>query len=467
MIQGHGPSNPKGILIAGFAHGEDLTSNYALTGYKEHALKELCSKAGLKLADFYRTCYIKNDAKFNEDIEGEELAKLSEPYKKILIDEINDLKTNLLIPLDELAFNFVADLHGIRKFRGSILPCNQELGFNRPLKVLPILGPYPYLQKEFPLKWISEIDFQKIPKHWEDAKIPDQFTNCWVARNPGSLREFLNRSYNEDGILNFDIETYLGIPTCISLCFDGQESVCVPLFDEDIDADSSTLMWMSVAKLLNSPIKKVNQNIKYDWKIEERWGFKVNNIYGDPQIASSLILPELKRNLGFLTSLYTDLPYFKDEGKEWNPKKYNKDRFYMYNAKDSLASWKIHKEQEKELEELGCTQLYRNLIQSLIVYKTMENVGIRVDDEARRGFLEKYESLYRIETMKLAELSGRPLLNPLSSVIAKNVLFEDCGFDPRQKGINGKTGEDQIKLLLAYGNAKNSPIHGPDRKSVV
>src|SRR6185369_9408780 len=101
------------------------------------------------------------------------------------------------------------------------------------------------------------------------------------------IQRHYDRTIKEGGFLTFDIETYFQIPICISFCFDGFESVCVPLVDSSIDRDNRTLMMELVAKLLASPIPKVNQNIKYDWKIMERWQFYVNNVVGDTMLAAS------------------------------------------------------------------------------------------------------------------------------------------------------------------------------------
>ena len=460
MIQGHGSNKPLAILIADYAQGEDLSNNRALSGYKEKMISKLCKSNGLGYEDFYKTCLIKADTKFNEDTDEKDTAALVAKYSPFLIQEINELETNLLIPMGEIGFNYLTGLTGIRKFRGSVLQASLTLGINREIKVLPVLGPYPYLYKEYELKFISRIDFGKIKSNLEPGAPSEKFTNLWVARSPGALREFLNRSYSEDAILNFDIETYLGIPTCISLCFDGNESICVPLLDSTIDTDTRTLLWQMVAKLLNSPIKKINQNIKYDWKILERWGFKVNNIFGDTQIAASVLMCELKKNLGFLTSIYTDLPYFKDEGKEWDPSKYNRERFYMYNAKDSLAAWRIHKIQSDEIEQQGATKVYKQLIHALTVYKRLEERGILIDDEARQELLIKYESLYRIHSMKLEELSEIVNINPLSHVVANRLIFDKLGFNRTMRGVNNSTGEDALMLLMAYGEAKTSPVFG-------
>ena len=62
--------------------------------------------------------------------------------------------------------------------------------------------------------------------------------------------------------------------------------------------------------------------------------------------------------------------------------------------------------------------------------------------------------------MKLENMADQPEFNPLSSLVCRRVVFEKLGFDPKMRGVNGSTKEDCLMLLLAYGEAKKSPIMG-------
>ena len=128
------------------------------------------------------------------------------------------------------------------------------------------------------------------------------------------------------------------------------------------------------AKLLSSPKSKGNQNVKYDWKIAERWGWRVENVVDDTMLAASTLFCEFKKNLGFLTSIYTDIPYFKDEGKtpgfQKDPKK---NKFYLYCAKDTIASFQIREQQIQEVKQQGVEYVYRKLVELTPVYMKMEN----------------------------------------------------------------------------------------------
>jgi len=240
----------------------------------------------------------------------------------------------------------------------------------------------------------------------------------------------------------------------------------VPLVDSSIDRDNRVLMMELVAKLLASPIPKVNQNIKYDWKIMERWGFHVQNVVGHTMLGASTLYCEFPKNLGFLTSIYTDLPYFKDEGKEFDPDKGKRDRYYLYNAKDSLATSQIHTKQLVEFGELGTRRVYDSLIKCLPIYKKMEQRGIRIDQEQCLKLLVKYESLYHIQEIKLRKLSNIPYFNPLSPLQCRKLIFNELGYT-KVKGMGvtesgePSTDEDSLDLLSAYGYAKRAPSTGP------
>jgi len=476
MVKSHGSSTPTAFFISDAPFGQDVETGYAITGGSGSVLRDFCKEQGLNLDSFWRSCLVKESLPrppLDEEVIEAETRKLVEKYGNLLVEEINDLKPNLLIPLGELSFNFLTGLPGpsIRKFRGSILAPSGHFNLAQEnLKVLPILGPYPYLNQEYKLRVISRIDFSKIHKYLNSDPIPDKKFNIWVARSSSALRAFFDRAYQEamgrGGFLVFDIETYFQIPICISFCFDGYESVCVPLMDQSIDSDHRVLMMELVDRMLRSPIPKVNQNIKYDWKILERWGYKVNNVIGDTMLAASTLYCEFPKNLGFLTSIYTELPYFKDEGKEFDPEKSKRDRYYLYNAKDSLATSQIYSTQKQELKELGTEYVYNNLVNIMPIYRRLEDRGIRIDEATQNKLLSKYESLFRVQELRIRRLLNKNYFNPLSPKQCKEAIFNELGYTKLRGMKSSKDGspstdEESLDLLSVYGEAERAPSVGP------
>lgn len=475
MIIGHGSANPKAMFIADSPAGEDYKTNKALTGYSETTLVEFLKEQRLSLGEMYRTCLWKEKLelpkvkKEYDEFYRKTLFENDSNYYKILIEEINDLKPCLLIPLGELSFRYLTSHKGIRKFRGSILSSTYFDPMGRKLatgdirtKVLPILGPNPYLNQEYWLRFITRIDFRKIPKYLNHAPIIDDAYLTWVCKNPTALHNFIERNKNAN-ILYFDIETYMGIITCISLCFDGNESVCIPILDWDIDFTARGMMLSIVAKLLASNIPKVNQNIKYDWKILERFRIKVNNVVGDTMLAASCIYPEFPKNLGFLTSIYTDMPYFKDEGKEYDPKVHKREQYYLYNAKDSRAVAQIYPQQLNDLKEQGSLHIYQNLVRCMPVFRKMEDTGMLVDIEKAEELIAKYYSKFRIECQKACLLVGERF-NPMSAKQCSHIVYDILGFTAAKKET---TGEEELENLYVFGEAKRSPIYGKEALKII
>jgi hypothetical protein len=493
MVQGHGSSFPKAILVADYARGEDLSTNYAISGYSRKLLEQFAKNTDTDFNYLYTTLLIKDPLPANfgspEDLEAQLKGKapgrqkhlrkvrntkatdieqglqinrqLAPAYGPLFKEEVKVLEPNLIVPLGEASFQYLTGLKNIRKFRGSILSPLDLFGFKENTKILPILGPYPYLFQDYKQKFISQLDFGKIPKWWHDGPTPDNTNRIWIAKTYQQLRNYVERSYRDceektlekGGYLVFDIETYMNIPTCISLCFDGQESCCIPWIDESIEPMQRALMLSYVAKVLDSPIPKVNQNIKFDVKTLERWGFRVTNIVGDTMLATSTLYCEFPKNVGFLTSIYTDIPYFKDEGKQFDPsRERSKDTFYLYNAKDSLATHQIFSKQLVEIKELGTTYVYNSLIKLLPIYRRMEDRGVKIDQEQRSKLIEKYESLYNLSTDYLRSLINRDDFNPLSSLQANHLIFTELEF-AKIKGVKG-TDEESLNLLLCFSRAR-------------
>jgi uracil-DNA glycosylase family 4 len=453
MIRGHGNDSALVMLVTDVASEHDINQGYALTGQDEFVLRRCLRPNGLHFDEMWKTALIKERGNLKKPQENRPL--LTDEYRRILDNEIETIRPNLICPLSELSFNYLTGLNGIRKYRGSVLPalCHPT---DRFIRILPILGVNPYINEDPKQEIITRIDAGKILRNQSKTEPIAPEGNLWIAKSPAALRAFLQRSLKGlPPFLVFDIETYLNIPTCISLCFDGIESVTVPFFDFEIEPDCRYLMMKEVATLLASPIPKVNQNIKFDWKHLERFGFSVRNVIGDTMIGMGCLYPEFPKNLGFQISIYTDMPYHKDEAKDLEPNSRGREQFYLYCAKDSLGTHRIYTQQQTELDETRTTFVYQKLIEVMPIYKQMEERGIRIDGAERKRLRVKYQSLFEIYSYKLGKLVGETL-NPLSSKRIQSLVYEELGYKPVRGVKYGKSGnpgadEESLEMLLWKG----------------
>lgn len=444
MIQGHGVFGAPIMFIGDYGGKDDEATGKALSGTYENTIKSFLHPTRHDFRFTYRTLLIKsalpylgkNKRKVKEEITKaiKDIEPLS--FETILRDEILDIKPNVIVPMGGMALKFLTGYDSITAYRGSVLPLSHDIQskLTYPVRVIPTYSPKMVWEDHVSRVYI-QLDYHKIVEN-KDKNYPIKSSeNVWVCRSMEQFNNFLARQKNIE-FCTFDIETYLGYPTCISFCFDGKEAISVPFHDYQVSFADGLLMARQVAKILASNIPKVNQNIKFDWITLEKFRLRVENVAGDTMLGFHLLYPELPKNLGFQNSIYTDLPYFKDEGgkaTDYNPKAQIKDRLYLYNAKDALSTWQIHKAQQEDLKERGMEKLYKEKIVPLIgIYKRIDEAGLRVDETRKARLNAKYRTLRDVSLETLSRLAGREV-NPRSPTVVGKLVYEELKFPNRTK----------------------------------
>lgn len=380
-----------------------------------------------------------------------EKAQSESDYLNILKKDIEDVNPNVIFGMGELALQTLTNFKGISKRRGSIYPINPVLS-DKPIKVVCTISARDcYKQNDKPLNY-AILDTAKALKLRNYTK---EFTPpgvCRIIRSSEELQHWKER-FRTSKYLTFDIETHHGFITCISFCGDGYEAISVPLLvGPKWDHFEAGRIYSHIRDILAYPTPKVNQNIKYDKTILENWGFRVNNIIGDTMLLAGCIYPEYPKNLGFLNSLYTDHPYYKDEGREFDPKKHNPDRLLIYNAKDSLVTHQIWEKQLKDAEDLGTKKFYFNNVMPLFdIYCKIDRRGITIDEQQRLKLITKYKPKFE-ECKQFISLMLGETINPLSPAQVSKAVY-DIMHCPKHTKINASgdhvndTGEDTLEEI--------------------
>src|SRR5207253_3850554 len=119
------------------------------------------------------------------------------------------------------------------------------------------------------------------------------------------------------------------------------------------------------------------------------------------------INPELPKNLAFNTSIYTEEPYYKDEGKEFDISKQSIDDLFIYNARDAAVTLEIDDKMESDLIEMELQDFYYNFIMQLHpLYLDIESQGFKVDESIRLELLRKYIAWNESNNAELKKLIG-------------------------------------------------------------
>ena len=117
-------------------------------------------------------------------------------------------------------------------------------------------------------------------------------------------------------------------------------------------------VWKMIDKVYNTH-HMGNQTIDFDhaqfWR-DVGMDF-IENIYLDTAVLHSTLHPELNHDLGFLASLYTDMPYFKYLGRQ-SAAKYDISQMFTYNCYDCQSTMEIAEELIEEAKAEGMWDYY-------------------------------------------------------------------------------------------------------------
>lgn len=327
--------------------------------------------------------------------------------------DLTALAPNVIVPLGGYALHAVTGLSGIGKWRGSLLKSRWGA------KAIPTYAPGSVL-KEWSLRPVVLADLKKVKREsWHPVvKLPKR--NLII--NP-SLKEVLDylEEVRRSKFTSVDIETMrMSFVSCIgfSACRKGSHAICIPFTGpagKVWDAGEYHIIRDAIEDVLSDPsIEKAGQNFHYDWSYLRRDGYHVENYAFDTLVAQHAAWPEMPKDLGFLASIYTDEPYWKDEGKDWrNVKDWN--RYYTYNATDAAVTAELVEPLKREVERQGVQGVFEFEMSLIPVFVETTLRGIKFDTRLRKELKQKADE----------ELKG--LEEKLDSLLPEDWTCKKCG----------------------------------------
>ncbi|MHA2085683.1 MAG: uracil-DNA glycosylase family protein [Candidatus Thorarchaeota archaeon] len=222
--------------------------------------------------------------------------------------EIEQVSPNLIVPMGGTPTWAVLGVGGIGKLRGVITESSLVPG----IKVLPTWHPA-YIQRVWDQRLIAITDLMKAKQECEFPEIrrPERF----VTINP-TIKDMVDYEPRIRGakVLAFDTETAHRQITCISFAPSAERAIVIPFVDKSKSGYNywatpaeEVQAWRIVARWLDLPMPKLAQNGLYDlqylWRVH---GIPIRNFLEDTMLLHHSIYIELKKDLGFLGSVYTD-----------------------------------------------------------------------------------------------------------------------------------------------------------------
>lgn len=477
-VQGLGPSTAK-IAIIGEAPGyEEEKSGLPFQGPSGKLLDRLLREAGINREDIYLTNVVKYRPPGNDFKRISEIGVSLEESINSLRVELETLGPNVLVPLGNNALAAVTGKPGkISKYRGSVL-----LAIFGNFKCIPTVHPSFLLRAE---AWekkeegkdnegaeispqIVVADLAKALKESNTRELNTIPRKLEIIKSAHQLRLFIN-SYEGSNEVSIDIETNKGIPICVALAFSPFHAASIPLLsipgrDGGINLTQTELVeiYQILYQFFNCKTTRfVGQNFKFDHEklitisklIEPTSG----KLCADTSLMMGVAYTEFKKNLALMASLFTNEPYWKDEGKEFNPKKDSANQLLIYNAKDAAVTFEIKLALDKELDEFGqifhrdLKGFYYNYVNNLHdFFMAIEQEGLDVDYERRASLIAEYTAKQVQMQQALNSLVGHEI-NVRSPKQVKELLFDELKLPRRDN-----TQEDTIVALLGNHTQEGS-----------
>lgn len=459
-----GEGNPNAdIAIVGEAPGEhEQKSGKPFVGPSGHLLNQLLQQAGITRSECWVTNVVKTEPpkviknhKPVYDIKG---VRNYDGYKEYLIQELKTINPKIILAVGNVSLQALTGNTGITQWRGSILH-SDRVG----CRVIPTYHPAYILRSDSIIdKSVAEFDVRRLAEEINGTPVPQR--NLVIIKDSAQLYRFVDR-WKDKPLAASDIETYKAIPNCIGFAASRHEAISIPLFNElwgvrfaDYSRRELAEFWKITDILLRTK-RIIGQNWKFDEGKLRQLGFRIPNFHADTMLMSHTRYPELPKGLAFLASIHTREPYYKLEGKEFNPKKDSADRLYLYNAKDCAVDFEIFETLDKQLEEFGVRDFYYNFVHHLHdLYLDIERQGILCDMDTRSALSAKYEVLHQENQMALEDLIGHPI-NVMSPKQIGQLIYNELRL-PAREG----TGEEVLVALSAnHGERKPQIIPIIDR----
>lgn len=301
-------------------------------------------------------------------------------------ERVKHLNPKVIVTLGSAALFSLAGFRGVLKYRGSFL-ITPENSILPGRKLIPTIHPS-FIQQGNPA-WsnILSHDLRRAAQIVNDNNWKPVSRTLYINPSFSDAIDYLNECSKTDKIAT-DIEIYGRSVSCFSITSSIKEAMCISLFNE-VGGNKYTLeqeaqIWLRYAQILgSSKIKKVNQNIIFDLQF-----LAMNNKiipsppYADTMVAHRILYPDLPASLQFLTSLYTDIPYYKDDRKLWAAPLRDVEVFWRYSCRDSIAALEVWDALEEDLILSDCMFTHDLVVSryNALIYMMVDGLEVGLEE---------------------------------------------------------------------------------------
>jgi len=216
--------------------------------------------------------------------------------------------------------------------------------------------------------------------------------------------QWLDKMQDEKQPVSVDIEVITDETACIGFGNDSHSAMCISLRDlrrNRFTVSEERQLLQRAQRLFDDPTTRiVAQNGSFDsYFLWCRDRLQIRKVWFDTLLAHHALYPSLPHNLGFLTSQYTEHPFYKNEKDRWREGG-NIDDFWIYNCKDCIITFTAMQKLHKELSAQGMEDFFFNHIMRLQPHLVRMTVGGMLADVPLK---DKIAEELREEVAKLSQ----------------------------------------------------------------
>ena len=377
-------------------------------------------------------------------------------YIHELAKELSNLNPNCVLALGNVALLALTNRIGITKWHGSVLESTIVPG----LKVIPTFHPATFIPPKFNFinKPLICEDLMRAKYESEFPEIRRKERNIIIKPSFGQSILTLSHCY-EVGMrgqtIALDIEVINGEVDCISFGWSATEAISIPFRDQKGDyftPDQELEIMLLVAKIIQEEkITKVGANFIFDLQfLFRKYGICPKGTIHCTQIAQKISFPDLRAGLDAVTTMYTDIPYYKQDGKQWMKMQAGTwEQWWNYNGIDSIVPVEAFPKQIETLRKQSNIETYerqRKLISPLIY---MSERGIRVDVQGMMEYKEEQQEKLDQLAEELNQEVGYEI-NYNSPPQMMKYFYEECRIKPYFNRKTRKMTSDVDALKRIY-----------------
>jgi len=441
MMKGHtcvggvGPLNPRLILVGESLGATEEKEGIPFVGVDGRILDQMLLRAGIKREE----CYITNIVKVRPPMDKikllPSLGLTVSDFIPILRDELDHLKPSSIIPtiisIGNVAtavltnmgmkpsWSIDSAIHAegiLKKYRGSIY----QSTFNDRYTIIPCVHPGA-VREMWSLRGTVISDLKKALRVSQGGRINEVF-NTIIGSTTHDISSWINLILQYCNEVSIDIEVVGSLQiACVGLGFTiagERKSLCVPLkygmrnYWEN--RDDEIFVWMQLKRIWQSSLLKITQYGWYDYSMLQPFLGEPAPPWYDLFAAHHTIDPELPHTLAYMTSIYTDINYYKDDPKDddktWNNMTAS-EILYNYNGMDCETTLLLMFKLNEDLKQMELTDFFEGFVMPKVrAIWRMSQRGILVDKRRQEILLKwKQRQLHRL-MIKLNAKVGHDIL---------------------------------------------------------